>query len=108
MRLQGKTALVTGVTSDSQTICQAGGEAHVVVANLTKDQDIDHLDAQTQQVVGPLDILVNNAGMFPIHGARQYATISQSFRFGSSTSASGMTQTTSSCGTKSAATRVSR
>lgn len=95
MRLQGKTALVTGATSGigaaiaqafaregarvvltgrhaergqaiAQTIRQAGGEAHVVVADLTSNQGIGHLVAQTQQAVGPLDILVNNAGIFPM------------------------------------------
>lgn len=95
MRLQGKTSLVTGATSGigaaiaqafalegarvvitgrdaerglaiAQTIRQAGGEAHVVIADLTKNQGIDHLVAQTQQAVGPLDILVNNAGIYPM------------------------------------------
>ena len=95
MRLQEKTALVTGATSGigaaiaqafaregarvviagrnvqrgqavAQTIRQAGGEAHVVVADLTSNQGIAHLVAQTQQAVGPLDILVNNAGIFPM------------------------------------------
>ncbi len=100
MRLQGKTALVTGATSGigeaiahafaregaqvvivgrnvqrgqavAQTIQKAGGEAHVVIADLAKDQDIDRLVAQTHQAVGPLDILVNNAGIFPMAATAQ-------------------------------------
>ncbi len=95
MRLQGKKALVTGATSGigaaiaqafaregaqvvitgrhaqraqtvAETIRANGGSAHIVVADLTSDEDLDRLIAQTHEAVGWLDILVNNAGIFPI------------------------------------------
>jgi NAD(P)-dependent dehydrogenase (short-subunit alcohol dehydrogenase family) len=95
MRLQGKTALVTGATSGigaaiaqafaregaqvvmtgrnaqrgqavALTIREAGGSAHFVVADLTARKDIDHLVTETHRAVGHLDILVNNAGIFPL------------------------------------------
>ncbi|HLZ63807.1 MAG TPA: glucose 1-dehydrogenase [Ktedonosporobacter sp.] len=100
MRLQGKTALVTGATSGigeaiaqafaregakvviagrhrqrgqavAQTIRKAGGEAHVVLVDLANVHNIDHLIVQTRQAVGSLDILVNNAGMFPMAATAQ-------------------------------------
>ena len=95
MRLQGKTALVTGATSGigaaiaqafaregaqvvitgrnaergqavARRIREAGGTAHFVAADLTSRKDIDRLVSETRQAVGHLDILVNNAGIFPM------------------------------------------
>jgi NAD(P)-dependent dehydrogenase (short-subunit alcohol dehydrogenase family) len=95
MRLQGKTALVTGATSGigaaiaqafaregaqvvmtgrsaqrgqavALTIREAGGSAHFFVADLTARKDIDHLITETHRAVGLIDILVNNAGIFPM------------------------------------------
>lgn len=92
MRLQGKTAIVTGaasgigkaiallfareganvVVSDlngegaSQAVAEmnaAGGKAMAVVANVAEQADIDRLFDETVKAFGTLDILVNNAGI---------------------------------------------
>jgi NAD(P)-dependent dehydrogenase (short-subunit alcohol dehydrogenase family) len=92
MRLQGKTALVTGATSgigraiaeafaregaqvvvsgrDQQRgnvvvegIRAAGGSATFVAAELTSKAAIDQLAREATEAVGPIDILVNNAGI---------------------------------------------
>jgi NAD(P)-dependent dehydrogenase (short-subunit alcohol dehydrogenase family) len=94
MRLQGKTALVTGATSGiGQAIAQAyaregahvvvtgrdaqrgkavveaihttGGEATFVAADLASEAGIERLAKDATEAVGPIDILVNNAGIFP-------------------------------------------
>jgi NAD(P)-dependent dehydrogenase (short-subunit alcohol dehydrogenase family) len=94
MRLQGKTALVTGATSgigqaiahafaregahvvvtgrDAQrgkavveAIRTAGGAATFVAADLTAKTGIDRLAKAATEAFGPIDILVNNAGIFP-------------------------------------------
>lgn len=94
MRLQGKTALVTGATAgigqaiahafaregarvvvtgrDEQrgkavveTIRAAGGSATFVAADLTSKPAIDRLAREATEAVGPIDILVNNAGIYP-------------------------------------------
>jgi NAD(P)-dependent dehydrogenase (short-subunit alcohol dehydrogenase family) len=94
MRLQGKTALVTGATSgigqaiahafaregaqvvvtgrDEQrgqaaveAIRSAGGSATFVRADLTSKPAIDRLARQATETLGHIDILVNNAGIFP-------------------------------------------
>lgn len=94
MRLQGKTALVTGATSGiGQAIAQAfaregaqvvvtgrdeqrgqatveeirsaGGSATFVLADLTSKPAIDHLARQATETLDHIDILVNNAGIFP-------------------------------------------
>jgi NAD(P)-dependent dehydrogenase (short-subunit alcohol dehydrogenase family) len=95
MRLQGKTALVTGSTSgigeaiahafaregarvvitgrDAQrgeavvrAIGDAGGSASFIAADLTSAKEIDRLIDETVKAVDHLDILVNNAGIFPM------------------------------------------
>jgi NAD(P)-dependent dehydrogenase (short-subunit alcohol dehydrogenase family) len=95
MRLEHKTALVTGATSGIgeaiahafaregaqvvitgrntqrghavvDAIRAAGGSAHFVMADLTSQQDIQNLVSQTQTAVGLIDILVNNAAIFPM------------------------------------------
>lgn len=94
MRLQGKTALVTGATSGiGQAIAQAfaregaqvvvtgrdkqrgkavveairaaGGSATFVVADLTSKTAVDRLAREATEAFGHIDILVNNAGVFP-------------------------------------------
>lgn len=100
MRLQGKSALITGGTSGIgaaiahafaregaqviitgrnahrgqvvvETIRAAGGSARCVVADLTARTDIDHLVGETHTAVGLIDILVNNAGIFPMADTAQ-------------------------------------
>lgn len=92
MRLQGKTALVTGSTSgigqaiaeafahegarvvvsgrDEQrgkavveTIRSAGGSATFVLVDLSSKTGVDHLARQATEAFGQIDILVNNAGI---------------------------------------------
>lgn len=94
MRLQGKTALVTGATSGIgqaiaeafaregarvgvvgrnaqrgeqviETIRTAGGSAMFFAADLTARTEIDRLTKEVDETFGPVDILVNNAGIFP-------------------------------------------
>jgi NAD(P)-dependent dehydrogenase (short-subunit alcohol dehydrogenase family) len=94
MRLQGKTALVTGATSGigqaiahalaregthvvvtgrdaqrGQTVVEAiraaGGSAAFVGADVTSKPAIDRLAREATEVFGPIDILVNNAGIYP-------------------------------------------
>lgn len=94
MRLQGRTALVTGATAGiGQAIAQAfaregarvvvtgrdeqrgkavveairaaGGSATFVAADLTSEAGIERLVKEAAAAFGPIDILVNNAGIFP-------------------------------------------
>ncbi len=93
MRLQGKTALVTGSTSGIgqaiaeafaregacvivsgrnvqrgkavvETIQAAGGTAAFVGADLTTKAEADRLAREASEAFGPIDILVNNAGIY--------------------------------------------
>jgi 3-oxoacyl-[acyl-carrier protein] reductase len=45
-----------------ETIQQKGGSAAIVTADLSRDEDIDRLAAESQRVYGSVDILINNAG----------------------------------------------
>lgn len=91
MKLKGRTAIVTGAGSgmgkaiatlyaqegakviaadlnDSihavvDEIKSNGGEATAVIANVTKQEDVDNLVKATVDTYGSLDILVNNAGV---------------------------------------------
>ncbi len=94
MRLQGKTALVTGATSGIgqaiaeafahegaqvvitgrneqrgkavvETIQAAGGSATFIAADLASKTEIDRLVRETHKALGRVDILVNDAGVFP-------------------------------------------
>lgn len=44
-------------------IAAAGGTAHVVPTDVTKEEDLLKLFADTERLAGPVDILVNNAGI---------------------------------------------
>jgi NAD(P)-dependent dehydrogenase (short-subunit alcohol dehydrogenase family) len=93
MRLQGKTALITGATSGIgrataeafaregarvivsgrderrgrevvQAITAAGGNATFVAADLTSTGGVRQLAESASQAVGDIDVLVNNAGVY--------------------------------------------
>ncbi|SKA39118.1 SDR family NAD(P)-dependent oxidoreductase [Consotaella salsifontis] len=46
----------------AQDIVEAGGRAHVVVGDLTIDEEVRALASEAQALAGRIDILVNNAG----------------------------------------------
>lgn len=91
LRLEGKKALVTGSSKGigeaiarklavegaivivhgrdralamrvADDIVANGGQAHVVIGDLTKDEDVERLIADAEAFAGPIDIVVNNAG----------------------------------------------
>src|SRR5260370_424983 len=95
MRLQGKTALVTGATSGigevlaeafaregaqvgvvgrneqrgkqvAARIRAAGGAATFLAADMTSMTDLDHLVKQADETFVLVDILANNAGIYPL------------------------------------------
>ena len=47
----------------AQSIRDAGGQAHAVVVDLSKPEQIQGVIARAEALVGPLDVLVNNAGI---------------------------------------------
>src|SRR5581483_7456307 len=100
MRLQGKTALVTGATSGiGQAIAEAfaregarvvvagrneqrgkavvdeihtaGGQATFLAADLASVEEVRRLAADATDVFGHIDILVNNTGVFPFGATEQ-------------------------------------
>jgi 3-oxoacyl-[acyl-carrier protein] reductase len=91
LKLQGKRALVTGSSkgigeaiarvlahegaavivhgrdrqkaeSVASTILAMGGQAHVVIGDLTQDDAVERLVTEAEALAGGVDILVNNAG----------------------------------------------
>jgi NAD(P)-dependent dehydrogenase (short-subunit alcohol dehydrogenase family) len=43
-------------------IVAQGGRAHIVLGDLTRDDEVERLIAEAERLAGPIDILVNNAG----------------------------------------------
>jgi 3-oxoacyl-[acyl-carrier protein] reductase len=91
LKLQGKRALVTGSSKGigeaiarvlaregatlivhgrdrektervASSIIAQGGQAHVVIGDLTQDDAVERLVTEAEKVAGAVDILVNNAG----------------------------------------------
>lgn len=91
LKLQGKRALVTGSSKGigeaiarvlaregaivivhgrdrekaervASSIIALGGQAHVVIGDLTQDDAVERLVTEAEKVTGAVDILVNNAG----------------------------------------------
>jgi len=91
LNLSGKTALITGSSrgigssiakmlalekavvivhgrdaaqaeSVANEIAAAGGRAHVVVGDLTHDDEVEDLVGKAEALAGSIDILINNAG----------------------------------------------
>ncbi len=60
-----KIVLVDYVSSEEtqKQIIAAGGDAHVIVADLTKKSEIERIVPETIEKYGTVDILVNNAGI---------------------------------------------
>jgi NAD(P)-dependent dehydrogenase (short-subunit alcohol dehydrogenase family) len=100
MRIAGKRALVTGAgagigqaiatlfaregarvvvndlhseagESTVASIQKAGGEAHLVVADVRREAEAERMVAQTEEVLGGLDIMVNNAGIEIVKPVRE-------------------------------------
>jgi 3-oxoacyl-[acyl-carrier protein] reductase len=45
-------------------IAKVGGKAIAVGGSVAKQEDIDHIFAETRKAYGKVDILVNNAGLY--------------------------------------------
>jgi 3-oxoacyl-[acyl-carrier protein] reductase len=74
---EGASVVVNYATSKSgadavvKRIQEKGGKAIAVQANVSKQEDIQRLFAETKKVFGKLDVLVNNAGVYefaPLEG----------------------------------------
>jgi L-rhamnose 1-dehydrogenase len=50
-----------------ETIANAGGTAVAIEADVSRQQEVERLIAETVRAFGGLDILVNNAGICPFH-----------------------------------------
>ncbi len=48
-----------------------GGTAHAVVCDVSREDEVEHLVAETQRVFGPTDVLVNNAGFTTVVSAEE-------------------------------------
>ncbi len=64
---EGATVIVHGRDREktehvASSIIAQGGQAHAVVGDLTQDEEVERLVAETNTLVGAVDILVNNAG----------------------------------------------
>ncbi|HKV57274.1 MAG TPA: glucose 1-dehydrogenase [Ktedonobacteraceae bacterium] len=67
---EGASIIVTDVLSDegeetAQTIRDAGGKAIFVKADVSKEDEVEHLVARSIEAFGRIDVLYNNAGIMP-------------------------------------------
>ncbi len=62
------------LTQLKQKIEDAGGQALVVVADVTNKEDWQQVVQQTQESFGDVDVLVNNAGLMPLSFAKNLKT----------------------------------
>jgi 3-oxoacyl-[acyl-carrier protein] reductase len=63
-------------------IAKAGGKAIVIGGSVAKQEDIDHIFAETRKAYGKVDILVNNAGLYAFSPIETLTTESMNAMFG--------------------------
>lgn len=62
------------LTQLKQKIEDAGGQALVVVADVTNKEDWQQVVQRTQETFGDIDVLINNAGLMPLSFAKNLKT----------------------------------
>jgi 3-oxoacyl-[acyl-carrier protein] reductase len=62
-------------------IAKAGGKAIVIGGSVAKQEDIDHIFAETRKAYGKVDILVNNAGLYAFSPIETLTTESMNAMF---------------------------
>lgn len=73
----GAKVVLVGRSDPEATVAyirEAGGDAHVIMADLSGDQGLDDIITQTQDAFGSVDILVNNAGIIKRRDAVDFTT----------------------------------
>ena len=60
---EGDHQLAGSVTTTVATIRAAGGEAHAVACDVSKEEDCHRLVDETRATFGPADVLINNAAL---------------------------------------------
>ena len=62
-------------------ISDAGGEPHVIVADLTQEDEPDRVVAAATEALGGIDVLVNNAGMGNFQSAEEISDAAYEAQF---------------------------